>query len=210
MNANAPKDLFVTVGEYDVAFADMVNLFDRNPAHRITPEQAGLWRAAGVHSASAVSCWLRLGMPTPEQRPEGLSLDDVFLLRALDVEYSPGWSGIGGGCDRAAARLVRAGKEPVATLAVLRALEGADATRIGAASAQGSARPVFCQAEDTQCGYTVEMGDAACRILEEAPDLDWADLALCLRAEMGLDEAMTHLRAGRGMAQVRVLAGLGQ
>jgi hypothetical protein len=166
-------------------------------ATSLTVPQEIEWLLAQGLSVDHVGQWVRAGVPTPQSRPPGLSLDDVLRLRLAEVPLDARWGGIAGKlCPNILGAAVQMGRSP-RDVEVLARSFSAWLRSFDACSHQIAGNPNW------QCGW--EQGDSAVAVdILLGAEVDWADLVDCLQAGMWAEEAAEYLRGGADMASVRL------
>lgn len=163
----------------------------------ISDPEAEAWWVGSDLTAQEIADWVNVGVRRPDRIPVGLTPADYSVMDLIRIEpFTQVWAGVGQACTRSVLTLRPVGKDPTEVVGLVLALLAVD----GAASGvHGALR---------QCPTVCRVVGWCHRVMRDAAELDWTDLALCVRAGMGLDEAVEHMRAGRGMEPVRVLAAL--
>lgn len=183
---------------------------DTRLREQVTPDLALAWLNAGVHTGDVV-LWLMQGVLTPGGRPTGLSPTDCRALSELlprgvpsmrwraPTEETAGWAGITTCCTTLVLDFLDTdpGAHPAGVVELARLLTG-----------RGSHGGWCGRSESGR----ISPGCNPYRLTEvqrqALAGLDLSDVATCLRAGMGIEEASEHVRDRRDMEPVRVLAAL--
>lgn len=156
------------------------------------------WLSAGYPSRE-VARWVIVGISRTDRVPAGLSPMDYRALSESTTPLVPGWAGVGQACSGSVRILRPSGKDPAHIVGLVLALMSANRRDTGAHGWMGR-----CPRYPNECTVIHQCR----RVMREGAGLDWAALAVCIRAGLGLDEAEAHVRAGRDMEPVRVMAAL--
>lgn len=157
--------------------------------------------------------WVKAGFRLPDERPPvGLTFEDFRYLQRLGIEpTSADWAGAYDRCAPTLKALGAVKKPPAQIIALARALEAATEREAAAGRARGDRRYRECRRSSVGYCLTSHPKMASIRaqwLARKGRALNWGDLGLCLDAGLTFDEAVAHVREGRDMEPVRVLAAL--
>lgn len=138
--------------------------------------------------------WWAIGVTRPEDRPDGMTYRDAQALVSAGLGTKAQWAGAAAVCP------------DLLTLAFTLDKPGAHAVALGAALHGEDGNP--CHHIEFPCRWGRGSRDEARDFMESVADLDWADIAACLRVGMSREAAAAHVRSGMDMTSVRVMAGL--
>lgn len=186
----------------------------------LTADEAASWLGRGIEPGPAIlrwwvavrdpdvaSDWVEAGVADPAKRPDGLSARDVHFLKVLGMPDDPRWAPRGRVvCPEVVRVGMRGGKDPTGTLDLALALRPQEPVTSTGDECWHDGPGRVAQ---YGCGWSEPASWTAREVLESLPnDVAWGDLAPCVRAGMGLDEAIAYVRSGADLGPVRVVAGL--
>lgn len=185
----------------------------------LTPAATLEWwaalRAEGCPDATTMAeAWNEVLIEAPADRPEGMDPRDMAFWLALSPadDQAPRWTLHGRSpCPAVASAALIYDREPEEVVDLVSALRGPLNTAVEAVDP--GAVPVECRGHDAGHGtfYCEWYADARERAISTLPmfdGVDWSDVASCLNAGLSVNDAIEHVRAGRDMAAVRVMAAL--